>query len=205
MEGPLLVLKSWALTALAIWIYKRWFQRAAAPTPSFEAFCAGGPIVAALLVAEGTEPGVAAALAQRLGKRRAAVATLGTFPWPHYRLALAIETRAGAVLVRVTAGQVMKSGDRDLPALASLLRDLLNELPTGVEAWLRAGAFTNGLVEPPPGGWTVERGDSPRPRFTARETPPKQVTSASLGFREPDALVLAARHGIHDAVPRVAR
>ena len=205
MEGPLLVLKSWALTAMAIWVYRRWFQRAAAPTPSFEAFCASGPVVAALLGIEEAEQRIAQVLAQRLGKRAAAVATLGAFPWPHYRLALMIETRHGAVLLRVTAGEVVRSADRDLPALASLLRDVLNELPSGVEAWLHAGTFTNGLVATPPGGWSVQRGDGKRPQFTAREAPPEQLAPASLGLREPDALVLAAGHRIHDAVPRVAR
>ena len=58
MEGPLLVLKSWALTALAIWVYRRWLQRVTPPTPEFEAFCATQPVVAALFgVAEAVRLG----------------------------------------------------------------------------------------------------------------------------------------------------
>lgn len=205
MEGPLLVLKSWWLAAMAIWVYKRWFQRSSPPTPEFEAFCASGPVVAALFGAALNERAVAEALAQRLGKRRATVATLGAFPWPHYKLALSIEQQRGAVLLRVTSGEVTRNADRDLPALASVLRDLLNEQPGDVEAWLCAPAYTNGLVAAPAGGWGIERGSSVRPQFRALDVAPEPVAPTSLGLREPDALLLAARHRVHDPVPRVAR
>ncbi len=205
MEGPLLVLKSWMLTAMAIWVYKRWFQRLAPPTPEFEAFCATGPVVAALVGVVANEQAVAAELSRRLGKRRAAVATLGAFPWTHYKLSLSVEVRRGAVLVRATAGEVLRSADRELPALASLLRDLLNEQPSGVEAWLCAPAFTNGLAAAPVGGWSIERGTTTRPQFVAREAAPEQIATASLGLGEPDALLLAPGHRVNDAVPRVAR
>jgi hypothetical protein len=205
MEGPLLVLKSWWLAAMAIWVYKRWFQRSSPPTPEFEAFCASGPVVAAFVGAALNEQAVADALAQRLGKRRATVATLGTFPWPHYKLAISIEVQRGAVMLRVTAGEVTRNADSDLPALASVLRDLLNEQPGDVEAWLCAPAFSNGLVAAPAGGWSIVRGASPRPQFLAREAAPERVATASLGLREPDAPLLASRHRVHDAVPRVAR
>jgi hypothetical protein len=164
MEGPLLVLKSWLLTGLAIWVYKRWFQRAAPPTPEFEAFCAQQPVVAALFGLRGSEAKAAGYLSSRLGKRAASVATLGGFPWPHYRLALTIEERRGAVLLRVIGAEVVRARDRDLPALASLLRDALHELPEDARAWLHAGAFNNGLVAVPPSGWSVERGAEKHPR-----------------------------------------
>jgi hypothetical protein len=205
MEGPLLVLKSWALTAMAIWVYRRWFQRVAPPTPKFEAFCASGPAVAALLNVQKGEQQVAQALALRLGKRGSALATLGAFPWPHYLLTLRIETRRGAVLLRATSGRVIKTGDRAVPDLARLLRDALNELPDAVEGWLHAGTFTNGLVEAPRGGWMLQRGDSKRPQLSAREALPEEVARPLLGLGEPESLVLAARHRVHDAVPRVAR
>lgn len=205
MEGPLLVLKSWALTAIAIWVYQRWFQRVAPPTPKFESFCASGPVVAALHNIREGEPRIAQALARRLGKRGSAVATLGAFPWPHYLLALRIETQRGAVLLRATSGRVVKSGDRDVPDLARLLRAVLNEAPDSVEAWLHADTFTNGLIDAPRGGWALLRGDGKRPQLSAREGLPEGVAPPLLGLGEPEALVLAARHGIHDAVPRVAR
>jgi hypothetical protein len=203
MEGPLLVLKSWMLTAVAIWIYKRWFQRVAPPSLEFEAFCAEQPVVAALYGLRGSEPQVAEALASKLGKRGFSVATLGGFPWPHYRLSLTVEARHGAVLLRVTSAQVSRSNERSLPALASLVRDVLNELPDGAIAWLHAGAFNNGLIDVPAGGWALERGLEKRPRFLALSTMPEAARS-SLCLREPDAARLALGHRVDDAVPGVA-
>lgn len=171
MEGPLLVLKSWALTALCIWVYKRWFQRVAPPAPEFETFCRKRPIVAALLGAGEHEPRLRAAL----GPSMRCVATLGGYPWPHYVLELGIESCGGALLFRIEAARVRRSGDLGLPALASVLRDSLNDLPEDVEAWLHAGTFNNGLVEVPAGGWAVERGAEKHPRLTPLERAPGLV------------------------------
>lgn len=204
MEGPLLVLKSWMLTALAIWVYRRWFQRVSPPTPEFEAFCAERPVVAALLGLDGIEGRVAALVANKLGKRGISVATLGGFPWPHYRLTLAVEERRGAVLLRVVGAEVTRTGDDDLPALASVLRDALNELPQGAEAWLHAGAFNNGLVEAPAGGWSLERGDQKRPRLQPLSVEP-DVVRTSLRAAEPNAARLSVGHGVNDALPGIAR
>lgn len=57
------------------------------------------------------------------------MATLGGFPWPHYRLTLALEQAPGAVLLRVKGAEVLRSNARELPALASVVRDVLNGLP----------------------------------------------------------------------------
>lgn len=184
MEGPFLILKSWLLTAVVIWVYKRWFQRVAPPAPGFEAFCATAPVVGAIWNAAGHEEQVAAALIRRLGKAGASVATLGGYPWPHYRLALRVESRQGAVLLRVAGAEVVRTKDGTLPALAHVLRDVLSELPEQAQAWLHSGAFNNGLVAPPAGGWSIERGQEPRPRFSALEERP-----ACLALRARDALV----------------
>lgn len=204
MEGPLLVLKSWLLTALGIWIYKRWFQRVAPRAPEFEAFCAGRPVVGAVFGLSGDEARVAHLLATKLGKRALGVATLGGYPWPHYRLALLVERREGAVLLRVNGAQVVRTSEGDLPALASVLRDVLNELPAGAKAWLHAGAFNNGLVAVPAGGWALERGAEKRPRLRPLATTPT-VARASFRFGEPDASLLAVRHGVNHSIPGVAR
>jgi len=172
MEGPLLVLKSWMLTAAAIWVYRRWFQRVAPPSPEFEAFCAEKPVVAALYGLGGNEAHAGARLASKLGKRSLGVATLGGYPWPHYRLGLGVEVRRGAVLLRVTEAQVMRTGDVDVPALASVVRDVLNELPEEAEAWLHAGTFNNGLVAVPAGGWALLRGPGKRPQLQPRAEVP---------------------------------
>jgi hypothetical protein len=184
MEGPLLVLKSWLLTALAIGVYRRWFQRVAPATPEFEAFCAKQPVVAVLFGLAGNEQRALALLASKLGKRAQSVATLGGFPWPHYRLGLGIETRQSAVLLRVTRAEVVRTRDRDLPALASVVREVLNELPEGAQAWLHAGTFNNGLVAVPPGGWALERGTEKRPRLRAlQETPAACAGNPGSHFR----------------------
>jgi hypothetical protein len=204
MEGPFLVLKSWMLTAVAIWVYRRWFQRVSPPTPEFEAFCTQQPVVAALLGLDGIEARVAALIASKLGKRGISVATLGGFPWPHYRLSLAVEERRGAVLLRVVGAEVTRTGDEKLPALASVVREVLNELPHGAEAWLHAGAFNNGLVAAPAGGWSLERGDEKRPRLQPLAAEP-DVVRTSLGAAEPDAPRLALGHRVDDAFPGIAR
>lgn len=193
MEGPLLVLKSWLLTAAAIWVYRRWFQRVAPPTPEFEAFCAQRPVVAALLGLVGSEDQVAARLAAKLGKRALGVATLGGFPWPHYRLGLGVEARRGAVLLRVTSARVMRTGDVDLPALATVVRDVLNELPEGAEAWLHTGTFNNGLVAAPAGGWALLRGVDKRPRLQPLpEMPgPALLETPALSSALPGARIVA--------------
>ncbi len=192
MEGPLLVLKSWMLTTVAIWIYQRWFQRVAPPTPSFEAFCAERPVVAALFGLAGSEPRAVALLADRLGKRSESVATLGGFPWPHYRLQLTIEQRAGAVLLRVTGAQVVRTRDRDVPALASLVRAALNDLPEGTQAWLHAGTFNNGLVAVPAGGWALEPGTEQRPRLRALQDAPSETRLSAQGDAHLEARVRVA-------------
>jgi hypothetical protein len=199
MEGPLLVLKSWLLTALAIWVYRRWFQRVAPATPQFEAFAATQPVVAAIWGIAGREEQVAAAFSARLGRRRASVATLGGFPWPHYRLELAVEGAQGVVRLRVQSARVVRTKDRELVALATLVRDTLNELPEGARGWLHTGAFNNGLVQPPNGGWLVPRGSESRPRLSACAERP-----SSLCLGEPQAALVAVGHGVNDAVPRVA-
>ncbi|HXK19094.1 MAG TPA: hypothetical protein VNG33_14880 [Polyangiaceae bacterium] len=205
MEGPLLVLKSWALTALAIWVYRKWFQRVAPPTPEFEAFCGTRPVVAALFGLSGQDERVARALTAKLGKRAASVARLGGFPWPHYRLTLAVEASGDQVVLRVVAAEVARTKDHDLPGLATLVREVLNELPEGARAWLHAGTFDNGLVETPPGGWALERGDEKRPRLRALDHHPEPVRLTSLGLREPDAALRTSGYRVDDAVPRVAR
>jgi hypothetical protein len=175
MEGPLLVLKSWALTALCIWVYKRWFQRVAPPDPAFEAFCRRRPSVAALTGLGEDVAQVRERLRAALGPAGRCVATLGGFPWPHYQLELGIEERRGALVLRIEAARVCRTGDAAPVALASALRDVLNALPEDAEAWLHAGTFNNGLIDVPPGGWSLARGVERHPRFTPRERSPELV------------------------------
>jgi hypothetical protein len=131
------------------------------------------------------------------------VATLGTFPWPHYRLDLELEPRSGVVLLRVTRADVLRSRDQ-LPPLLHVLRDVLNDLPGPAEAWAHPGTFDNGLVAAPAGGFALSRGAEKRPRLERLESVPL-VVCASLGLGEPDAALFTARHGVNDAVVGVTR
>lgn len=175
MEGPLLVIKSWALTAFLIWIYQRWFQRVAPPAPAFEAFCKERPLIAALWGVAGSEEQVLASVSRRLHQQAHAVGTLGTYPWPFYRLQVAVSQRAGVVLLHIQSAEVKRTRDASLPGLAHVLRDVLNELPAGAEAWLHAGLFDNGLVRAPEGGWQLLRGDEKRPRLARLESMPAEL------------------------------
>jgi hypothetical protein len=167
-------------------------------------------VVAALYGQLGDPTRVVAELRQRLGKRCTCVASLGTFPWPHYKLELGLEARGGAVLLRVASAQVTRTHERALPGLAHVLRDVLNALPAGAEAWLHAGTFDTGLSARPAGGWALQRGSERRPQLCALELAPDVVEervptgTSSLGLGKPDAALLAARDGVHDAVPGVA-
>jgi hypothetical protein len=207
MEGPLLVLKSWMLTAVAIWIYQRWFQRVAPRDVAFEAFCAGRPVVGAIAGAGLHQASVLVALSSALGKPRACVATLGGYPWPHYRLELALEESRGAVLLRVIKAEVLRTRERELPALASLLRGVLNGLPEDakVSAWLHRGAFNNGLVDSPPGGWSIERGSERRPKLVALREAPLLVAQLAQSEPELARTVTAAPHfAFENQTPRLA-
>lgn len=201
MEGPLLVLKSWLLTALAIWVYKRWFQRVAPPSPAFERFCSERPVVAALHGPPGFEAQAAQLLSRKLGKASAGVATLGGFPWTHYRLALAIVERPGVVAVQVVRGEVLRTRDRNLPALATLVQSALNELPEATEAWLHTGAFNNGLVAPPAGGWALQRGHERRPRLVALAQRPERLLAAAESAPRASAGYLALENQTPWRVP----
>lgn len=183
MEGPLLVLKAWFLTGALIWIYRRWFQKVAPPSPAFEAFCQSEPVVGAIWRVAGDEARVEALLRLRLERDAATIATLGGFPWPHYRLSLAIERGFGCVLLRVKRAAVARTGDRPAAALASLLRDVLNELPESAEAWLHRGAFDNGLGPAPAAGWRIERGGQRRPRLTAHAELPSVLLAVAAPAR----------------------
>jgi hypothetical protein len=185
MEGPLLLIKSWALTAVLIWAYQRWFQRVAPPVPAFEAFCKERPLVAALWGVAGSEAQVLASVRRRLHRQAHSVGTLGTYPWPFYRLELAVSQRAGLVLLHIQSADVKRTRDAALPGLAHLLRDVLNELPAGAGVWLHAGLFDNGLVSLPPGGWQLLRGDEKRPQLAQLENLPPELAARPSLVTEP--------------------
>jgi len=131
---------------------------------------------------------VLASVKRRFHQQARTVGTLGTYPWPLYRLDVAVTEGSGVVLIHIRSAEVKRTRDASLPGLAHVLRDVLNELPDGAEAWLHAGLFDNGLVSPPPGGWQLLRGDEKRPGLARLERMP-----AELGA--PAVLVTAPRAG----------
>lgn len=98
---------------------------------------------------------------------------------------LALEKKRGALLLRIESAEVCRSRDAQLPALASVLREVLNELPEDVQAWLHAGTFDNGLVALPAGGWSLRRGREKHPRFAALERTPEAVTHFAFENQSP--------------------
>jgi len=63
MEGPLFVIKSWALAALGLWFYRRFFEGVGKSVPEFEAWSRTDPLLAtlrgdeaALVRVEGSSP-----------------------------------------------------------------------------------------------------------------------------------------------------
>jgi hypothetical protein len=91
--------------------------------------------------------------------------------------------------------------------LASLLRDALNGVPVdaNASAWLHRGAFNNGLVEPPPGGWAIEPGNERRPKLVAlREQPLLGAPMVQANPEPARPSAPAAHFAFENQTPRLA-
>lgn len=188
MEGPLIVIKAWALAAFGVWLYRRFFERVAKAEPEFEAWCRGGVLLAAL---RGNAAGLALVerqLREQLGKRSRAVATLGGWPWPNYALELQLVAKHRMLELRVVRAQLLRAQREPPKALVGLLREVMNEYPNAVDdAWLHSGTvYGKSGPDAAPGGWRLHAGSEPRPRLDAREhspswlpTEPRQVSEAA--------------------------
>jgi len=174
MEGPLFIIKSWALAALGLWLYRRYFERVAKREPEFEAWARTDPLLAALHGDERVLAGIEAALLARLGKRSCVVATLGGWPWPNYALSVRLVRRAGVLQVRVAGADLLRTHGTPPPSLIATLRDVLNEHPGAIDdTWLCAGTFYGKHgSDQATNGWLLEAGDEPRPRLVLREASP---------------------------------
>ncbi|HYQ46445.1 MAG TPA: hypothetical protein VER11_30965 [Polyangiaceae bacterium] len=174
MEGPLFVIKSWALAALGLWFYRRFFERVAKPEPEFEAWARKGPLLAAVRGTDMALAQVEAALLAMLGKQPRVVATLGGWPWPNYALSVRLVRRASVLEVWVTRAELLRSHGAPPPSLIDTLRKLAKQHPGVIdEIWLCTGTFYGkGGPEQATGGWLLEAGDEPRPRLIARQASP---------------------------------
>jgi hypothetical protein len=189
MEGVLLVIKAWGLTALMIWVYRRFFERVARVEPEFEAWCERGPLLAALHVVPVELEQVEAALRAGLGKRRRLVATLGGWPWPNYELEIRISRAANVLLLTVARAELRKAHARPTPSLVGTLRELLNAHPGAIEdLWLLSDLVYGKLgPDEAPAGWIVLAGDEPRPRVQAREAHPAWLAALEPGSEAREA------------------
>ncbi|HEY3255859.1 MAG TPA: hypothetical protein VGJ91_18000, partial [Polyangiaceae bacterium] len=174
MEGPLFVIKSWALAALGLWLYRRFFERVAKSVPEFEAWSRSAPLLAALHGDDAALEAIEEALRARLGKRACLVATLGGWPWPNYALSIRLARAAGVLELRVTRAELLRTHGAPPPSLIATLRDVLNEHPGAIDdTWLCPGTFY-GKHGPDQArsGWLLEPGNEPRPRLVARAASP---------------------------------
>src|SRR5262245_55688488 len=98
MEGPILLIKAWLMSLAAIWVYRRFFERVAAPNPSFETFCRSGAVLGAIHLGTGTGNQGRSEIVQRLSALEGVGAPLGGWPWPNYALFLRVDVEQDLVL-----------------------------------------------------------------------------------------------------------
>jgi len=169
MEGPLFVIKSWALAALGLWFYRRFFERVAKAVPEFEAWGRKDPLLAALRGNDTALARVEAALLAMLAKQSRVVATLGGWPWPNYALSVRLVRRTSVLEMRVTRVELLRVHGAPPPSLIDTLRKVSKQHPCVLEEiWLCTGTFYGKSgPEQAAGGWLLEACDEPRPRLTA--------------------------------------
>jgi len=183
MEGPLIVIKSWALAALGIWFYRRFFERVAKAEPEFEAWARTGALLAALSGRAAPLALVEAALRARLGKRPRVVATLGGWPWPNYALELRLVSRGNVLELRVARAELLRTRGEPPPSLSSVLREAMNAHPDAqCQSWLCSGSvYGKSGPDAARAGWQLHAGSEPRPRLE-----PYAEAPSWLGNPEPN-------------------
>jgi len=175
MEGPLLVIKSWALVAILVWAYRRYFERVARPDLEFEAWCRERPLLVALPGSPAERQRWELALRARLTTARRVVVSLGGWPWPNYELELTLSNEGNVLGLRIARAELRKAHAAPPPCLVLILRDFLNEEPIAADdLWLHPDAVYR-LQGPgeAPHGWLVLAGAERRPRVQARAEAPE--------------------------------
>jgi len=157
MEGPLLLIKAWLMSLAAIWVYRRFFERVAAPTPEFEAFCRSGAVLAAIDCKAGRASTVRDELRQRLSAKTGVGATLGGWPWPNYALFLSVAVEQDFVLLSVVGCSLLKTREPLPPSLIGILTELKARLPEAADIWIHPGLNYGGARhDPERSGWRLE-------------------------------------------------
>jgi hypothetical protein len=158
MEGPLLFVKAWAFSLLAVWLYQRYFQRVGPRDPEFESFFRTRPLLLAIDGHPADLDRVRDAIVKLLGDRGTAVATAGGWPWTIHALALEVEKREGRLLLHATRASVLRTREKP-PAIADLLRAAAGASQTPLEVWLHSALHVDvtGTVQAPH-GWNLRLG-----------------------------------------------
>ena len=173
MEGPLLFVKAWAFSLLAVWLYQRLFQRVGPRVPEFESFCLARPL---LVTIDGTGADLCRArdaIVQVLGARGTAVASSGGWPWTIHALALEVDKQGGQLRFYATRASVLRTREKP-PTVAELLRAAAGASRTPLDIWLYSELYVDvtGAVQAPH-GWnlrlTAEAGTAVRPVACRRE------------------------------------
>jgi hypothetical protein len=155
MEGPLLFVKAWAFSLLAVWLYQRYFQRVGPRLPEFESFCRTRPLLITIAGRQADLPRVREAIVRLLGDRRTAVASSGGWPWTIHALVLEVETRDGRVLIHATRASVLRTREKP-PTVADLLRAAAVASESSLDVWLCSELHVDvtGTVRAPH-GWSI--------------------------------------------------
>jgi len=155
MEGPLLFIKAWAFSLLAVWLYQRHFQRVGPRDPEFEAFFLTRPLLVTIDGQKADLPRVRAAIVRLLGERRTAVAASGGWPWTIHGLVLEVEIDGDRALIHATRASVLRTREKP-PAITDLLRAAAGASRTPLDVWLHSELHVEvaGTVRAPH-GWSL--------------------------------------------------
>jgi hypothetical protein len=164
MEGGLLIHAAWLLSAVFVFVYRRWFETVAPRVPAFEAECAAEPALAVLSVPHGSEAELVAHFG-KLAPRGEIIATLGGWPWVHYVLRVQAESAWGTVTLRIVGCRVLRTHEARPTTVTALVDELRRAAPGAVaEAWLHAGTYVDvtGRLTAPHGWRLASAGDRPK-------------------------------------------
>jgi hypothetical protein len=155
MDGPLLFVKAWAFSLLAVWLYQRYFQRVGPRVPEFESFCRSRPLLLTIDGRDADLPRVRDAIIRALGDRRTAVASSGGWPWTIHALVLDVEVRNGRVLIHATLASVLRTREKP-PTIRELLRAAAVASGASLDVWFHSELHVDvtGTVQAPH-GWSL--------------------------------------------------
>lgn len=163
MEGPVFIHGAWLLSAVCIWLYRRYVATVAERSAAFESYCRARPLLARITVTPGSEAELARRFAAQLGARAETIPTLAGWPWVVHVLKVELRTVHGALELDLVGCRGLRVQERRLPALTELLLDFMaSARGEALSCWLCAGAYREVTEElAPEQGWRLIL-DAPR-------------------------------------------